>query len=273
MGAGGGLTRAANRIVARGLGRGVTSGAVLEDVRRAAAAGVVIVTLEEVAKGRREVLVTIAVAVADDFDARGVRVHTSGETRGPDEPVIALGPRRGLGVEGPSTAALVDVARSNAVGLAGLISERATAVTSVEVEFAIGAGDNRVQRVVMVLTAETAEEHFAFINGGVEFAVAVHVGELDEVGRMRDDYDIIKDRDAERRGPARVLDEGVGRVGLASALAVAEYHDAIAFGPALAALIVDAVVHAFGHPHAPLGIDVQVRWVGQHRRARPDRDL
>ena len=125
----------------------------------------------------------------------------------------------------------------------------------------------------MVLTAETAEEHFALIDGGVEFAVAIHVGELDEVGGMRDDDDIIKDRDAERRGPARVLDESVGRVRLAGALAIAEHHDAITFGPTLTAFVVDAVVDAFGHPHAALGIDVQVRWVGQHGRARPDRDL
>ena len=90
---------------------------------------------------------------------------------------------------------------------------------------------------------------------------------------MRNNHDVIEDRDTQRRGPAGVLDEGVGRVGLARALAIAEHHDAVALGTTLTALIVDTIVNAFGHPHAPLGVDVEVRWVGQHGRARPDRDL
>ena len=125
----------------------------------------------------------------------------------------------------------------------------------------------------MVLAAEAAQEDFALIDRGVEFAVAVHVGELDEVGRVRDDDDVVEDRDAERGGPAGVLHEGVGRVGLAGALGIAEHHDAIAFGATLAALIIDAVVDAFGHPHAALSVDVQVSRVGQHGRTRPHGDL
>ncbi len=218
-------------------------------------------------------LVAVAVAVADDFDARGIGVHPRGKAGGPDEAVVAFRAGGGLGVVGPRATALIDVGGRDAIGLAGLVGERAAAVAGVQVELAVGPGDDRVQRVVMVLATEAAQDHFAFIDRGVELAVAIHIGELDEVGGVGNNDDVVEDRDAQRRGPTRVLHEGVDGVGLAGPLAVAEHHDAVAFRATLTAFVVDAVVDAFGDPHAPLGIDVQVRGIGQHGRARPERDF
>ena len=267
------LARTTDGAIAGGLRRGVARGAVLQDEGRAAAARVVVVALEEVAEGGREVLVAVAVAVADDLGAGAVGVHAGGETGGPDEAVVALGAGGGLRVVGPGAAALVDVARGDAEGLARLVGEGSAAVAGVQVKLAVGARDDRVERVVMVLAAEAAEEHLALVDHGVELAVAVDVGELDEVGRVRDDDDVVEDGDAERRSPTGVLDERGDGVGLARALGVAQDDDAVAFGPALAALVVDAVVDALGDPDATLRVDVEVGRVGQHRGARPEGDL
>ena len=162
-----------------GAGRsGVTGRAILEHEGGAATLRVVVIALEEVAERGRDTFVAIAITVTDDFEAGAVGVQAAREARRPNGTVVALSADVGTGVEGPLTAALIDVVASDAEGLASLVGDDRAAVAGVDVKLTVGARDDRVERVVMVLTAEASEESLLLIDGGVELAVAIHVGVL-----------------------------------------------------------------------------------------------
>ena len=69
---------------------------------------------------------------------------------------------------------------------------------------------------------------------------------------------------------AGFLHERVRAVGLAVAVGVLQHDDAIAFG---LAGVMRAVANAFGHPDAPVPVDVDVGRVVQQRRRGPQRDF
>ena len=267
------LAEAHDRTIAGAGWSGVSRRAVFEHERGAAALLVVVVALEEVAKGGRHALVAITVAVADDFEAGAVGVQAARKARRPNEAIVALGADVGLGVEGPLAAAFVNVAAGDAEGLAGLVGDNRAAVAGVDVEFAVGARDHGMERVVMILATEAGEESLLLIDGGVELAVAIHVGVLRNRRGVRDVDDVVDDGDAERRGPLGVLDEGLDGVGEALALGVAQHDHAIAFGATLAAFVISAVVDAFIDPESALGVEVDVRRIGEHRRTSPEGHL
>ena len=267
------LSGALDGAVARAGRRGVAGRAVFEDEGSAAALGVVIIALEEIAEGGREALEAVTVAVAEDLEAGAVGVEAAGEAGGPDEAVVALRTDVGARVEGPLAAAFVDVVAGDAEGLARLVGHDGAAVAGVDVKFAVRTGDHGVERVVMVLAAEAGEESLLLVDGGVELAVTVHVGVLRDGRRVRDVDDVVDDGDAERRGPLGVLDEGLDGISEALALGVAEHDHAVAFGATLTALVVSTVVDAFIDPEAALGVEIDVGRIGDLRGSRPDRHL
>jgi len=61
----------------------------------------------------------------------------------------------------------------------------------------------------MVFGVEAGEEDFSFVDGGVEFEVAIDVGVDEEFGRLGDVDDIVKNGDAEGGDEGFFLDEGV----------------------------------------------------------------
>ena len=273
VGAGHRLAGTLDGVVARAGRRGVAGRTVFEDEGGAAALRIVVVALEEVAERGREAFEAVAVAVAEDLEAGAVGVEATGEAGGPDEAVVALGAGDGLGVVGPLAAAHVDVAAGDAEGLARLVGDFAAAVAGVDVELAVRAGDDRVERVVMVLAAEAGQEGLLLVDRRVELAVTVHVGELRDGRGVGDVDDVVDDRDAEGRGPLGVLHEGLDGIGEALALRVAEDDHAVAFGATLAPFVIDAVVDALVDPETTLGVEVDVGRIGQHRRTGPEGDL
>ena len=259
--------------VARAGRSGVAGGTVFEDEGSAAALGVVVIALEEVAERGREAFEAVAVAVAENLETGAVGVETAGEAGGPDEAVVALRADVGAGVEGPLAAALVDVTTGDAEGLARLVGHDRAAVAGVDVKLAVRTSDHGVERVVMILAAEAREESLLLVDGGVEFAVAIHVGVLRDGRGVRDVDDVVDHGDAERRGPIGILDERLDGIGEALALGVAEHDHAVTLGATLAALVIGTVVDAFIDPESALGVEIDVGRVGQHGRTSPERDL
>ena len=125
----------------------------------------------------------------------------------------------------------------------------------------------------MILAAEARDESLLLVDGGVELAVAVHVGVLRDGRGVRDVDDVVDHGDAERGGPIGILDERLDGIREALALGVAEHDHAVAFDATLAALVIGTVIDAFIDPEAALGVEVDVRRVGQHGRTGPERDL
>ena len=112
-----------------------------------------------------------------------------------------------------------------------------------------------MQRMIVIAPVETRQQHFALVDGRIEFPVAVDVGVDDEIRRIRDDDLVVEHRDAERRHQRRLLHEHAGRIGAPVVIGILEHHDAIALR---IAILVAPVVHALGDPDAPLRVDVHV---------------
>ena len=122
----------------------------------------------------------------------------------------------------------------------------------------------------MVFGVEAGEEDLTFVDGGVEFEVAVDVGVDEEFGRLGDVDDVVEDGDAEGGDEGFFLDEGVGGVGFSVAIGVLEDGDAITTG---AASVVAAVVDSFGDPDAAGVVDVDVGGVVEVGGGGPDGDF
>ena len=122
----------------------------------------------------------------------------------------------------------------------------------------------------MVDALEAGQQHLALVHRRIEAQVPIDVGVDDEVGRLRDDDLVVDDGDAERCDQRRLLHERVRAVGLAVAVGVLQHDDAVALG--LAGMM-RAVANPFGHPDAPVAVDVDVGRVVQQRRCGPQRDF
>ena len=122
----------------------VASAAVFEDVGDAAGGWIVVVVLEDVAEGVERLLVGVTVAVADDFGVGAVGVHADGEAGGPDVAIVGALAGDGAVIYGPfATAAFIRAAHVEV--FAGVVFEDGSAVSVVEVEFAIGSGGDGVE--------------------------------------------------------------------------------------------------------------------------------
>ena len=111
-------------------------------------------------------------------------------------------------IDGPLAAAPF-VRAAHVEVFAGAILEDGAAVAVVEVEFAVGAAGDGVERVVVVFGVEASEEDFAFVDGGVEFEVAVDVGIDEEFGWLGDVDDVVENGHAEGGDEVFFLHEGV----------------------------------------------------------------
>ena len=122
----------------------------------------------------------------------------------------------------------------------------------------------------MLAAVEAREQYLALIDSRVIDPIAIHVGVDQEIRRLRDHDLTVDGGDTQWRSEAHILHKDRRLVGLAGARGVLEDDDAVAF---LTATTLTAVVHALGDKHPALLVEVDVRWIEEHRRSRPDRDL
>ena len=147
-----------------------------------------------------------------------------------------------------------------------------TGVAGVEVAAAVGAGDERVQPMVVIEPAEPGQQDLLL----VRHVVSVLVGVDDEMRRRGHDDAAADDRQPERRAQVLVLHEDLGAVRASVVVGVRKDDDAIAgrmIQRVLLGGVERAVVHRLGDPDAPARIDVDVRRVEEHRRLGPEGDL
>ena len=139
-------------------------------------------------------------------------------------------------------------------------------VAKVEIQPAIRTKNKRVNTVVMLATADAAEEHFLF----VRLVIAVHIGEHLHLVAGADNHlgalAVGRGQHAHAVGGIDVASLIKERllVCLAVAIGILKDEDAVAF---LAAVAVAAVVDNFTHPNAAAVVDVDIRRAEHHRFA------
>src|SRR3954465_9395161 len=99
-------------------------------------------------------------------------------------------------------------------------------VAEIEIEFAIGAEDERVNTVIVIDAREAGEEQFFFVGD----AVAIFVGENEHIGRARNDHFVAENADAEGGVNFFALVEDGFFIGGPVAVGVFENDNAIAAG-------------------------------------------
>ena len=218
-------------------------------------------------------LEAIAITITNDFGVRTVDVNAGRETGRPNETVVALGASRRLGVEGPGSATLIDVSAGNPESLPGLIRDDAAAISRIQVELTIRSGHERMERVIVILSAEACQEDFLFVHGGIELPVAINVRKFINGRGVGNINHIVKYRDTKRGRPVFVLDKRADGIRKALTFGIAKNDHLVASSPALAADIINTVVDALIDPEATLRIEIDIRGIRQHRRASPNRNL
>ena len=136
-----------------------------------------------------------------------------------------------------------------------------SAVTNIEIQFAVRPEHKRVRTVVVIHAANAAEQHRRWAVGLV---VAVLVGEEQNLGRAGNDHLRAEHGDAQRGIHVVPLIKCLGRVGPAVAIRVLEDSDTVAFRLDFAPRLEQSVIDTLGHPHAALGVDVHIGRVQQH---------
>ncbi len=247
---------------------------VLHQPRRPARRRIVVVGVEDIAKGGHRLFVAVAEVVPDDVNTRAIWIHARREAPDVHVPVVALLPgdlaRIPAEVTGIGPAVVRIVIAADAKRLAGLVREHRAAIARIPIPLSVGSDRDRVQRMIVDTAIESGQQHLALVHGGVELQVPIHIGIDDQVRRHRNDDLVVDNRDAHWRAEKRLLDEHPAFVRLAVAIRVFEHHDAVALG---LALVVAPVIHALGHPDTAILVRVDVGGVLEHRRRRPERDL
>ena len=230
---------------------------------------VVVVVLPEISERVDGQFIRIPEVVRDDLQPRGIRIDSQRQSSSPDAVVVAdhsslvlLVVRRPACIETPGAQR-----PSGTIG-----DDVGTGVAGVEVVAAVGAGDERVQPMVVIEPAEPGQEHLLL----VRHVVFVLVGVGDEMWRRGHDDAAADDRQPERRAQVLVLHEDLGAVRASVVVGVRKDDDAIAgrmIQGALLGGVERAVVHRLGDPDAPARIDVDVRRVEEHRGLCPEGDL
>src|SRR5207248_6279355 len=100
-------------------------------------------------------------------------------------------------------------------------------VAEVEVKLAVRAEDERMHGMIVLDAFDAGEKNLLLVG----FAVAIFVGENENIGRAGDDDLFAKDANAERAVDVETLIKGGGFVGFAIPVAVFENDNAVAFGP------------------------------------------
>ena len=159
-----------------------------------------------------------------------------------------------------------DVAGAVDDRLAVLVVDGVPLVAEVPVELAVGSEDEGVGRVVVLGRADLREQDFFLVG----LAVAVFVGEDEDVRGHRDDHLVAEHADAEGAIDVAALVEDGLLVGMAVA-------DRCLRGsgsdPPRAAAVAAAIVHDLADPDPAQVIDVDVRRAQEHRLAREQRRL
>ena len=127
-----------------------------------------------------------------------------------------------------------------------------------------------MDRVVVALAVDSSEDHLALIDRGIKLPVAVDVGVDDHIRSHRNDHLVADDCHAHGRPERRFLHEHALLVGNAVPVRILQDDDAVT---GRLAVVVAAVIHPFGHPNPALRVEVEVRWVLEHRSRCPDRDF
>ena len=139
-------------------------------------------------------------------------------------------------------------------------------VADVPIQSPVGAEHELVRGVIVLRAARLGEEQFLLVS----LAVAVRVGEDEDVGRARDDDPVAEHADAHRRVDVAALVEDGRLVGPAVAVGVLQDEDAVAFGPFAVAV---PIIDDFADPDAAAGIDVDVGGAEHHRLGGEERRL
>ena len=234
--------------------------AALDDVAHAARRWVVVVILKMVAEGGDDGLKGVPVVEAEDAGGGAVGIDAGGEPS--DINVAVIAGLAGVGV--------VHVRAADAEGLAAAIGELGSAIPIGEIPATIGTGVDGVKAVIVLGFFKAGEKDLTRVDLGIKLQVAIHIRVDDEVGRVRDDDDVIENGDTEGTFEAGFTNKNVAGVGLAVAIGVFQNADAVALAGTAG---VTAVVDALGDPNAALGVHVHVRGVEKHGRRGPNRNL
>ncbi len=210
---------------------------------------VVVVRLPQAAEGIDGQFVVVAEVVGEDLEAAAVQLATKGHAAVKRLPFVD------------------DRATENILhNVAVAIVDRVPFVAEVPVEPSVGAEDEFVGRVVVLRNAGFREEDFLLVG----LAVAVGVGEDEDVGRNGDDDPVAEHADAHGRVDIASLVEDGRLVGFAVAVGVFQDQDAIALGALAVAM---AIVDDLADPHAAAGIDVNIGGAEHHRLRGEERGL
>ena len=141
-------------------------------------------------------------------------------------------------------------------------------IAEVEVELAVRTEDKSVDAMVVVFAADAGEEQLA----PVGLAVAVGVGQHENVRGARNNHLVTEHADAQRGVDARVLVENSLLVRDAIAVGVFENHNAIAGGLKNSPFLKGrAVVDALSDPDTATLINVHVSRIADHRLGGEER--
>ena len=141
-------------------------------------------------------------------------------------------------------------------------------VPEVKVELAVRAENERVHGVVVVAAFDAGEQQLAFVG----LAVAIGVGQHENIGRTGDNHLVAQHTNAERGVDAGVLVENGFLVRDTVTMGVFQNHDAVAFRLQNAPFLEGrTIIDALGDPDASALINVHVGWVMNHRLGSEER--
>ena len=240
--------------------------AVLHQEGGAASRRIIVVVLEDIAIRGDRLLITIAEIMADDVHARAIGIHACSEPTDPHMTVIAL-LARDLGRMPAQFGVARVISAATAEGLTRTVSEHRPAIAGIPIPLAIGPHRDAVDGVVVALAVESGEDHLPLVDRGVKLPVAVDVGVDDHIRSHRNDHLVADDCHAHGRPERRFLHEHALLVGDAVPVRILQDDDAIA---GRLTVVVAAVIHPFSDPDPPLRVEIEVRWVLEHRGRGPD---
>lgn len=130
-------------------------------------------------------------------------------------------------------------------------------IAYVEIPFAIRAGYDRMEGVVVVFASKAREQNF-FSIGNV---VAIFIGVNDQIGRARHDDLLAHYGNTQRRNQVFVLDKYFGGIGFAIAIGIFQNHHPIPFVvvQVMESVVVEGtVVDGFGDPNPPSSVHIHI---------------
>lgn len=142
-------------------------------------------------------------------------------------------------------------------------------IAYVEIPFAIGAGYDRVEGVVVVFASKAREQNFFSIRN----VVAIFIGVNDQIGGAGYDDLLAHYGDPQGRNEVFVLDKYFGSVGFAIAIGIFQNHHpvAIVVEKVMEGVVVEgAVVDGLGDPDPPSGVHIHIGGIVKHGAFGPE---